>query len=237
MSAYEWKTKKEKILENARRDPFLKIEDLARIASTTPCYVRTILSEANISLMKLRKDYARRMENRDTNICEKILLNYLIKTPFNNEDQSVKQKGFVFNNPADFELLSGDIQNDYFFQTYLHKFKESPWCLSTVILKENQIEIPEDNLLTSQIFSILCDDLKKMDMSLSNIDIEIELATNQVAELLNMSPLTPIFRVRQSLKTDTGTIALMLLYFNYKKTTLSLSHTEGMVINRRRVSS
>lgn len=57
-------TKKEQILALARQDPFLKIEEIATRVETTPPYVRTTLSEANISLMELRRNYARRMEKQ-----------------------------------------------------------------------------------------------------------------------------------------------------------------------------
>lgn len=57
-------TKKEQIINFAQNDPFLKISDIAEYVQTTPRYVRTILSEANISLMKLREKYARSMEKR-----------------------------------------------------------------------------------------------------------------------------------------------------------------------------
>jgi len=57
-------TKKEHILSLAQRDPFLRVEEIAAKAETTPRYVRTILSEARISLMQLRRDYARTMERR-----------------------------------------------------------------------------------------------------------------------------------------------------------------------------
>jgi len=57
-------TKKEQILHLARQDPFLKVEEIAARVQTTPRYVRTILSEARISLMQLRRNYARRMERR-----------------------------------------------------------------------------------------------------------------------------------------------------------------------------
>lgn len=65
-------TKKEQILVLARRDPFLKIEEIAAKVDTTPRYVRTTLSEAKISLMQLRRSYARHMEKRlgiDAAIC------------------------------------------------------------------------------------------------------------------------------------------------------------------------
>lgn len=59
-----FETKKDTILALARRDPFLKIEEIATKADTTPRYVRTILSEARLSLMELRKEYARTMQRR-----------------------------------------------------------------------------------------------------------------------------------------------------------------------------
>lgn len=57
-------TIKEKTLRVARQDPFLTIEEIAEEVSTTPRYVRTILSEAKLSLMELRKEYAKRMEKK-----------------------------------------------------------------------------------------------------------------------------------------------------------------------------
>ncbi|MCK8817125.1 UTRA domain-containing protein [Natroniella sulfidigena] len=57
-------TKKEQIINYARHDPFLKISEIAENVETTPRYVRTILSEANISLMELREKHARNMEQR-----------------------------------------------------------------------------------------------------------------------------------------------------------------------------
>lgn len=57
-------TKKEHILQVAQRDPFLSVEEIASTCETTPRYVRTILSEARLSLMNLRRHYARKMERR-----------------------------------------------------------------------------------------------------------------------------------------------------------------------------
>lgn len=55
---------KEKVIHLAQSDPFLTVEQLAQQCHTTPRYVRTILSEARISLSQLRKEYARSMERR-----------------------------------------------------------------------------------------------------------------------------------------------------------------------------
>ncbi len=59
-------TIKAKVLQTARRDPFLSIDEIAAIVRTTPRYVRTILSESQVSLMQLRKSYAKTMEKKLT---------------------------------------------------------------------------------------------------------------------------------------------------------------------------
>lgn len=62
--ADENRSKKERILQLARRDPFLKIEEIATRVETTAPYVRTILSQGRVSLMKLRREYARDWRRR-----------------------------------------------------------------------------------------------------------------------------------------------------------------------------
>lgn len=236
MSDLEWKTKKEKILENARKDPFLKIEDLAKLANTTPRYVRTILSEANLSLMQLRREYARKMENRDGNLCDHLLFNYLISVPFASENQVLAKEEMIFNSPDDFNALSGDINRDYVCQSYLHLIKGTPWCISTALVKKKEIDLGDNRLIASELFSRLCKTIKDLEIKVSSIDLEIKQATNQIASLLKISPLAPIFRVRQSIESNSQTIALMLLYFNYKQVTLSFSHNKGLIINRKSVN-
>lgn len=58
----EQETKKSLVVDQARRDPFLTVEEIAASVGTTPRYVRTVLSEARLSLAQLRKAYARQME-------------------------------------------------------------------------------------------------------------------------------------------------------------------------------
>src|SRR5690554_4528519 len=109
MSNYNWKTKKEIIIENASRDPFLKIEELAKTADTTSRYVRTILSEADLSLMKLRKEYVRKIENSKYNSDKRIFLNRLIEVPFKSSNRSLNTDEILINNPHDINPLGGNI--------------------------------------------------------------------------------------------------------------------------------
>lgn len=62
--ALEEKTKKDIIIHEAKKDPFKSIDEIALMADTTARYVRTILSEAEVSLTKMRKNYAKLLEKR-----------------------------------------------------------------------------------------------------------------------------------------------------------------------------
>lgn len=53
---------KAQVIALAKEDPFLTVEELARAVETTTSYVRTILSEAQLSLNEMRREYARRLE-------------------------------------------------------------------------------------------------------------------------------------------------------------------------------
>lgn len=59
---FEEETKKDMIIRLAKSDPFVSIEEVANQADTTNRYVRTILSEAEISLMQLRKEAYQNLE-------------------------------------------------------------------------------------------------------------------------------------------------------------------------------
>lgn len=50
-------TIKEKVIKIARNNPFLTVKNIATQCNTTPRYVRTTLSENQVSLTKLRKDH------------------------------------------------------------------------------------------------------------------------------------------------------------------------------------
>ncbi len=233
MSDYKWKTKKEIILENAQKDPFLKIEDLAKLADTTSRYVRTILSEGNISLMGLRKQYARSMENIYKNAVDKLLFNYLQQTTLARLTDTLSLSELLFNSPQEFNDLPGNIWEDYYYQSYLHQIKEKPWCVSTVFLDKDLYGLNGGSLSESELILELSNKLETVDLELSDIELEIELSTNQLARVLDVALLSPLFRVKQTIKQDARITALMLVYFNSKQITLSLSYKDGLLINRK----
>lgn len=57
-------TKKARLLQLARTEPFLSVEEIAATVETTPRYVRTALSEAGLSLTKLRRQHAQTIRQR-----------------------------------------------------------------------------------------------------------------------------------------------------------------------------
>lgn len=223
-------TKKAKIIEYARKDPFLKIEDLAQQAETTPRYVRTILSEANLSLMKLRKEYAKRIENRNNQIYDRLLFNYILDISFQNNISP--QETLIYNNPQDFNVLPGNIKQSYFHYSFLNELNGKPWCANTVIINKDFLE-SEDSLSFEETVKLLSQLLKEKDTFLSNIRIKIELSSNQVGDLLEMPQLSPLFKIEQTVKLDSKNVLLMLAYFNSENISLSFSVNEGLIINRK----
>lgn len=57
-------SKKERVVRLARMDPFLSVDEIARLVGTTSRYVRTTLSEAGITLTDLRRRFAEDMKRR-----------------------------------------------------------------------------------------------------------------------------------------------------------------------------
>lgn len=135
MMAIDELTKKEQIINFAQSDPFLKISDIAEHVQTTPRYVRTILSEANISLMKLREKYARNMEKRlksdeDNELQAKVSL----KEEYSYNQLQVSN---IQTEPAD-ESDFGDInkikENDKLIKIYqIKSVDENPYIVHQLI--------------------------------------------------------------------------------------------------------
>ncbi|MGM0602935.1 MAG: hypothetical protein ACQESS_06430 [Bacillota bacterium] len=235
MSNYEWKTKKEQIIEDARKDPFQKIEHLAKRANTTPRYVRTILSEANLSLMNLRREYARKMEKNNQSNVDNIILSYLFNSPFMKNVDSNHYKNIIFNNPDDFNDLEGNIKSDYYSLSLVHNIKDNPLAVSTVLISRTLDKIKDIGPEIENIISFIQKNAEKNSCRLSNIIFDVELAAAQTAELLESSPLDPIIRARQFItETVSGENKILLLnYFNAEKITISITPGKGFLINKK----
>lgn len=235
MSSYGWKTKKEQILEDVRRDPFQKIDHLAKRADTTPRYVRTILSEANLSLMNLRRDYARKMEKNNQSNADNIILSYLFYSQHMENLNSNFYKNIIFNNLDDFNGLDKNIKSNYFSLSLIHNLKNSPIAVSTVLISKT---LQKNNGFTEnadEIINFIQRTAAKNRYRLSSITFDVELAAAQTAELLHFSPLNPVIRARQFI-TDTvsGENKILLLnYFNADKISISITSGKGLLINKK----
>ncbi|MDI3547940.1 MAG: hypothetical protein PWR10_1592 [Halanaerobiales bacterium] len=128
-------TKKEQIINFAQSDPFLKISDIAEYVQTTPRYVRTILSEANISLMKLREKYARNMEKRLENDQHQDLQAKVIlrdEYSYNNlETSKVRIEPADENKFPDIQRIRQDDELVRIYQ--VQSVDEKPYCVHELI--------------------------------------------------------------------------------------------------------
>lgn len=232
MNNLNYKTKKEIIIENAYRDPFLKIEDLAVMADTTSKYVRSILSEANVSLMELRKDYARRIEEKKYSLSDRIILYYLSRTPLFGQKNFLKAETLFLNNPLDVNNIAPQIQRNFFYQSYYLTVKKSNWGLVSVFLDKGCF--PEQEYLSFEgLLEMLNEIMDRKELEISNLDITVDLATEQISSQLGIESFSPLLRVKQNLLLKDKTVVLILLYFDARKISFSLSHNGGITIKRR----
>lgn len=232
MSNLNYKTKKEIIIENAYRDPFLKIEDLAEMADTTSKYVRTILSEANVSLMELRKDYARRIEDKKYSVSDRIILNYLIKTPLFERKNILTSDILFLNNPLDVNNIAEQIQRNFFYRSYCLPVKKTTWGLISVFFDKRYF--PEQDFVSyEELLEIINKALSGKELDISNLDIIVDLATEQISSKLGIESFSPVLRIKQNLLFNGEIVALFLLYFDARKISFSLSHNGGITIKRK----
>ena len=143
-------TKKEFIIKVSQEDPFLRIEEIANLASTTPRYVRTILSEANLSLMDLRKKYARKME-KDKEL--KIMISFKDNDSVVNIHTETDSSAITYGLPQRVMLESsedfnwnfeGDTLYQYFQHVYYYKRPVGLLIMTYAKkLNDNQLEINE----------------------------------------------------------------------------------------------
>lgn len=233
MNNFNYKTKKEIIIENAYQDPFLKIEDLAQKADTTSRYVRTILSESNLSLMKLRKNYAKKIENNKYNLNDRLLLNYLMKIPFQSRENVLSTGELLLNNSSDISGISDQIQRFFSYYSYKYLVKKKCWGLSTVFLENKYFEVVEDSLSINELLALLNKEISTNNLSISNIEIVVDLSTEQISKLLEMSNLCPILRIKQKISINSSDVAVIVAYFNARNISFSFSYKGDFSINRK----
>ena len=128
-------TKKEQIINFAQSDPFLKISDIADYVETTPRYVRTILSEADISLMKLREKYARNMEERlQDDKYRDLQAKVSLKEEYNSDKLEVGDIQVEKISGKGFEEIKRIKEDDELLRIYqVQSVSDNPYCIHELI--------------------------------------------------------------------------------------------------------
>ncbi|AZR73696.1 hypothetical protein BBF96_10060 [Anoxybacter fermentans] len=181
-------TKKEFIIRVAKEDPFLKIEEIAEMAGTTPHYVRTILSDANLSLMNLRKEYARRMEKYSES---KILLS--IKDSVSRLNIHTEENASVFTYSVPYRnliessedfLWNIDKKRLYRYMQYIYYCQKPVGIIDFI----TQIRLPDEKLKQKD-FIFKLSGLNLEEIRLTSPEIEI----GKLSNLLKLNPIDSEF--------------------------------------------
>lgn len=244
MNDLNWKTKKEIIIENAYRDPFLTINDLSELADTTSRYVRTILSEANLSLMKLRKEYTRKIENSNIRRDDKLLLSFLQDVPFRTNIKLLHNEKLILNSSKNIEEIISVVKQDYSYISYQHLRNKKPWGLSTIFIYNDFISSKTDKEINySELLELLYNIISKnnkirnKNIELSNIEFYIELSNGQIADFLNISSLEPIMCIKQYLIIGSRIGFYQVIYFSSEQVGFSLAKDGELIIKRKNTAS
>lgn len=179
-------TKKEQIINYAQNDPFLKISDIAEYVHTTPRYVRTILSEANISLMKLREKYARSMEKR-LQTSEESKMQMAVRLRPINGDMEIGDIGIDLILEEEYEELQKINKEERLWrikQIYYNNGKS--FCVKEIIAFFQDDLTREAMISEDSVYSLFS---RK---GINNLDVKenvvkFELATKDIAEILGLS--------------------------------------------------
>ncbi|MFW5980084.1 MAG: hypothetical protein ACOCQ2_01815 [Halanaerobiales bacterium] len=227
-----WKSKKQKIIDFVKNDPFLKIDELAKLADTTTKYVRTTLSEANISLMKMRKKYVRKIEGEGKS--QQFLFTYLIENSLYKNDKIKDVSELILNNPQDLNYFFGDFKENYIYKFFKHSIGEMVWSISGIFVPKTYEEILKNtsNLSNNKLYN-LKNELKAEEIiDISNINIEIERAIEPLAGSLGIKQMSSVFKITQFIKLKEDKRLLLLAYFPSDRVNLSLSDNRGLIINK-----
>ncbi|TDX59046.1 hypothetical protein [Orenia marismortui] len=190
-------TKKERVIYLAKKDPFLKVERISQLAETTSHYVRTVLSEANLSLTKLRKQYVKKLEDKkDKN---KLLLDLLNVNQLGNLDLLVHDNT-VLNKRNKYNDIIGEKSN-FLERTILFQDQNVPIMVNTTIVSEN-VGLNDFEELEN-----------RADTYFSENRIRAEVSDSNLAKLLNVSSGSPVLTLEKEIFVSEELIGLDLVYF------------------------
>ncbi|MBM7624615.1 hypothetical protein [Sporohalobacter salinus] len=193
--------KKEKVVYLAKHDPFLKVEELAEKVGTTPHYVRTVLSEAALSLTKLREDYARKMERLSNSSSDRLLVDVL-NTSNLEMMWSKELDRAIMNNCNNYQEL---VDNDNFQQKSLVLFNQhDPILVNTTFWLSAEGKVIQD---INQILELNSDNIE-----FTSLMLEITEANYYLAEVLEIDLKDQIFKISRKIISDDEIKGVDILY-------------------------
>ena len=197
-------TKKERVIYLAKQDPFLKVEKIAQLAETTSHYVRTVLSEADLSLTKLRENYARKNEV-DSYDQNQLVLDLLNLDKLENIKYEV-QSDLILNKNYNFDV---HCENE-FKETLVFKSNGQPIFINSLFLATDH------NVDNSK-------ELKKIsDLSVSDVEVTLKSCDPKVAELLKSKANNPIIVLEKEIYLNNKFQGINVIYFLANKLKLVL---------------
>ncbi|GAB6138239.1 UTRA domain-containing protein [Halanaerobaculum tunisiense] len=206
-------TKKEQIINFARHDPFLKISDIAERVETTPRYVRTILSEANISLMELREKYARNMEQRLSGReadLQKATIQLL------RQDGEVAASDVKLQQIDDFEfdeLVQTDEEEELYKIVQVRMIDNEAYGLQEVITYLSS-DINQDRICNLDSLYELFGNKGVNNLKFKNNIIQVEEANAFLADKLDIDRESPIVKSQRIMLIDKLPIGIENYYFD-----------------------
>ena len=214
-------TKKEQIINFARHDPFLKISDIAEHVDTTPRYVRTILSEANISLMELREKHARNMEKRlDGRESE------LQKATIRLLNQEGELKGGEVQvqklEEVEFEELVRTDMREELYQIRQKKKAGAEISALQEIITYLSSDIDPDQIKDLSSLYELFGGKGINNLDMENNVIQVEEANRVLASQLEIKKDAPVVKSQRTIKVDKMPIGIENYYFNAENIQLVL---------------
>lgn len=206
-------TKKEQIINFARNDPFLKISDIAEHVQTTPRYVRTILSEADISLMKLREKYARNMEER---LQVKDGNSQKAEVRLTNQKGDMETGDVRFNQITEQEfqeLQKTDPEQELYKVSQKQLVDEEPFGLQEIITYLDSETIGEKTQNLNSLYELFGENsISKL--KFKNNVMQVEIANRFLAKLLDISSSDPIIKSQRLILIGNMPIAIENCFFN-----------------------
>lgn len=200
---------KEQVIALAKADPFFTVEELAHQVGTTTPYVRTILSEADLSLNQMRKDYARQLElqlGRGGRQRE-----FVMQQNLQVMQTTLEQVGLNLSAWEDLKLFQvGAVQSTTALPSYVQ------------LITPLTLTIRADYKSLRDLLPI-----PRAELVIEEQRVEVVQAPAQLGEALHWPTTSQVLRLSTSLHTEDGPVAVELHWLALEGLVLEFSPQDG----------